>query len=63
MEFTKEQEKKLKTMLENNENETIYMCIKCGERLRGMMNVRFHYEEHKHYEYKCPGSEMRLMFA
>ena len=62
MEFTKEQEEEFERMRYQNEHETIYMCVECATALIGMMNVRIHYEEHKHYEYKRPGIKGRLMF-
>lgn len=62
-EFTKEQEEEIKRLVEESENRTIYICVECGEKLKGMKNVRKHKEENwDHFEYELPGSKMRLGF-
>lgn len=63
MKFTKEQEKEFEEMIIRNENETIFICEKCGTRLKGMKEVRVHCRENEHYSYKSPKHNGVLMLV
>lgn len=55
MGITKEQEEHLNKMREKNENETIFECVDCKLKLKGLINVRQHCSIYKHYSYQRPG--------
>lgn len=50
--LTEKQNKELEESLRINEFETIYTCEKCNKKLKGLIEVRKHHEEEKHYSYK-----------
>ena len=62
MKLTKKQIKELNKAKQKNETETLYICNKCNERLKGMIEVRKHIKKFKHYAYRCYGKGT-IMFA
>lgn len=54
LKITKRQEADLIEDMRKNEVETIYICEDCKIKLKGLIKVRKHCGEFKHYTYKNP---------
>lgn len=49
--------------MEINETKTIYICVDCKMKLKGLMNVRRHCSIHKHYSFKNPKTKGVIGFV
>ncbi len=61
--ISKEQEEYLNKMREKNEKETLYKCVDCKVKLKGLISVREHCYANKHYSYKQQGVKGILWFV
>ena len=61
--LTKEQKKKLREKVKQNKFHTVYTCDKCKKKLKGIVEVRKHVIEKKHYSYSTDGLQGGLMFV
>ncbi|MFA6073928.1 MAG: hypothetical protein WC758_07475 [Candidatus Woesearchaeota archaeon] len=59
----KEREELFEHLSDVKENEDIFTCKDCNKQLKGMKEVREHYEKERHYSYNLEGTKLGVCFV